>query len=195
MTDQPHPDKLHRGHDFGNLPVGFEIHPDLIQNCEEVIEYLDAKQLWRSSVQIIDSLSVVDDKRTSATAFVNMFDFRNPECIYRMNKSVWENINDYASHWQVSFSDIEPFSVQRYEIGQQYGFHSDDGPQHHRVISGLVYLNTVDEGGETYFPEFDLKIKPQQGTLVVFPSNFIYRHAALPPISGEKYAAAYWANG
>ena len=194
MTDQPHPDKLHRGHDFGNLPVGFEIYPNVIQDCEEIIDYLNVKQLWQSSVQVIDSFSFVDEQRTSTTAYIDMFDFRNPECIYRMNKSVWEHMDDYAIAWRTSFSEIETVSVQRYNIGQQYGIHADDGPDIPRVISGLVYLNTVDEGGETYFPEFDLKIKPQMGTLVVFPSNFIYRHAALPPVSGEKYAAAFWAR-
>jgi predicted 2-oxoglutarate/Fe(II)-dependent dioxygenase YbiX len=44
-------------------------------------------------------------------------------------------------------------------------------------LSALVYINDNFDGGEIEFPSYNLKIKPQAGDLIIFPSNF--RHAVL----------------
>jgi len=49
---------------------------------------------------------------------------------------------------------------------------------HH--ISSLIYLNNNYSGGELYFPEHDLLIKPEPGMLVSFPGHFWNRHGILP---------------
>jgi hypothetical protein len=49
---------------------------------------------------------------------------------------------------------------------------------HH--ISNLLYLNDNYSGGEIYFPEHDLLIKPEPGMLVSFPGHFWNRHGILP---------------
>jgi hypothetical protein len=61
-----------------------------------------------------------------------------------------------------------------------------------RVLSGVIYLNTVENGGETSFPYQDKKIKPVQGSIAIFPSNFAFPHEALNPIGKPKYIAATW---
>jgi predicted 2-oxoglutarate/Fe(II)-dependent dioxygenase YbiX len=52
----------------------------------------------------------------------------------------------------------------------------------------VLYVNDNYEGGEIYFPRFDLEVKPEAGDLVIFPSTYIYEHASKPIISGTKYA-------
>jgi len=47
-------------------------------------------------------------------------------------------------------------------------------------ISNLIYLNNNYEGGELYFLEHNLKIKPEPGMLVSFPGNFWNRHGIFP---------------
>lgn len=61
-----------------------------------------------------------------------------------------------------------------------------------RVLSGVIYLNTLEEGGETSFPYQDKKIKPVQGSIAIFPSNFAFPHEALNPIKKPKYIIATW---
>jgi hypothetical protein len=62
----------------------------------------------------------------------------------------------------------------------------------YRVLSGVIYLNTVEKGGETHFPYQDRLIEPVQGSISVFPSNYAFPHASLPPASGPKYVCATW---
>jgi len=86
----------------------------------------------------------------------------------------------------------EGYSVLRYKGGQEYTAHYDGPTGIGRAISALVYLNDDYEGGELEFTNFNIKIKPEPGMLILFPSNYAYTHIAHPVISGTKYAIVTW---
>ena len=86
----------------------------------------------------------------------------------------------------------EPYGLLRYRGGEEYKAHYDSTTSMGRIISVIVYLNDDYEGGELEFPNFGIKIKPQAGMMVVFPSNFAYAHIAHPVTSGTKYALVTW---
>ncbi|MEZ5564953.1 MAG: 2OG-Fe(II) oxygenase [Gammaproteobacteria bacterium] len=56
-----------------------------------------------------------------------------------------------------------------------------------RYLVFLWYLNDVDEGGETEFPQLGLKVRARTGRLLMFPPYWMYQHAGLAPRSSEKY--------
>ena len=56
-----------------------------------------------------------------------------------------------------------------------------------RFLVLFVYLNDVEEGGETEFPELDLTVTPKCGTMLLFPSTWTYLHRGNTPISNDKY--------
>jgi len=87
---------------------------------------------------------------------------------------------------------FEGYSLLRYRGGQEYKAHYDGTSSIARIISALVYLNDDYEGGELEFPNFGIKIKPEPGMLILFPSNFAYSHIAHPVLSGTKYALVTW---
>lgn len=181
---------------MGSAPLAITLHRNAVQHCDEILQWLEQQQEWdRSTIFGANRETLVDEHRTSSTASFPLLSFLNPWHVHEMNAVVWRALDAYARQWNFSFVDVESVSVQRYEPGQKYGVHMDAGPGVPRVCSALVYLNTVEAGGETYFPHFDYKVTPEQGTLVIFPANYVYAHAALPPESGMKYAAAYWARG
>ena len=68
------------------------------------------------------------------------------------------------------------------------------GPNVTRVFGVILYLNTVDEGGETDFLDYNLKVKPEAGKLVIFPCNYLYRHQGNIPISEDKYIVTAFIN-
>ena len=55
-----------------------------------------------------------------------------------------------------------------------------------RVLAFVVYINTVHEGGETYFRYQDISVKPIEGHVVVFPTNWTHPHQAMVPRSNDK---------
>jgi len=56
----------------------------------------------------------------------------------------------------------------------------------------MVYLNDVEEGGETEFLYQHKRLKPEQGTLVIWPASFTHTHRGNPPLSNDKYIVTGW---
>ena len=61
-----------------------------------------------------------------------------------------------------------------------------------RMLVGTLYLNDVEEGGETEFLYQNIKIKPEQGKLVIFPAYFTHTHRGNKPVSNKKYIISSW---
>ena len=61
-----------------------------------------------------------------------------------------------------------------------------------RAFVFSIYLNDVEEGGETEFLHFSKRIKPKKGRIVIWPAAFPYLHRGNPPLSGEKYILTSW---
>ena len=56
-----------------------------------------------------------------------------------------------------------------------------------------LYLNTIEEGGETEFLYINKRIKAEQGRLIIFPAAFTHTHRGNPPIGQDKYIISTWA--
>jgi hypothetical protein len=55
-----------------------------------------------------------------------------------------------------------------------------------RVMAIVAYVNTVEEGGETYFRYQNVSVKPVKGSVCIFPTNWQYPHQAQVPLSSDK---------
>ncbi len=86
----------------------------------------------------------------------------------------------------------EPYNMLKYSFGQEYKAHYDGNTSTGRSLSAIVYLNNDYEGGEVEFTNYGVKIKPEPGMLLLFPSNYAYTHIAHPVTSGTKYAIVTW---
>ena len=95
---------------------------------------------------------------------------------------------------------LAPINAQQYLQGKgNYGYwHSEIYPQLgkndalHRVLLLLIYLDDVEEGGETEFYYQKKSIKPKAGTMVVAPCGFTHTHRGNVPISDNKYVLTSW---
>lgn len=92
--------------------------------------------------------------------------------------------------WSPKYS-FEQFRIKHYlnDGNDQFDTHIDASTYEtsKRFFAFFWYLNDVEEGGETEFTNFTLKIKPKKGTLFMFPPLWMYPHKGNPPISNDKY--------
>ncbi len=79
----------------------------------------------------------------------------------------------------------EGYHVWHIEHGQGY----DNEP---RAFVFSIYLNDVEEGGETEFLHFSKRVQPKKGRIVIWPAAFPYLHRGNPPLSGKKYILTSW---
>lgn len=63
-----------------------------------------------------------------------------------------------------------------------------------RFAVWMLYLNTVETGGKTEFKYQDLAVKPEAGTMVIWPATYTHVHRANPDLVGKKYIATGWFN-
>lgn len=114
----------------------------------------------------------------------------------KINKLVQKNILDFVNRTGIKVKEQEPWEIIRYSESQKLIWHSDNGESHPCQISFVVYLNDDYEGGEVEFKEFlpGRKIKPDAGSLLVFPSSVEYVHKVNPVKSGVKYALISFAK-
>jgi prolyl 4-hydroxylase len=85
---------------------------------------------------------------------------------------------------------LSDLMIKRYRPGadERFQLHFDAANQlSNRYLVLLWYLNDVVEGGETIFPQLDLRIEARAGRLLVFPPYWMYQHEGLRPKSGDKY--------
>ncbi|WP_226585200.1 2OG-Fe(II) oxygenase [Halobacillus litoralis] len=157
--------------------------------CKELIR-LSKDRMNRSK---IGSKHEVSDIRTSSSTFLPEDDITT-----RVERRIAQVMNVPVEHG-------EGLHILNYKPGQEYKAHYDyfrskvKAANNPRISTLVLYLNDVEEGGETYFPHMNLSICPHQGMAVYF--EYFYSdpvvnertlHGGSPVISGEKWAATMW---
>ena len=92
------------------------------------------------------------------------------------------------------FKDIG-YNIQRTNPGQFYHWHIDGGSHDFadRQLVAVWYLNDVEgPGGETEFLYQQLKVRPRQGNMILFPPFWTHEHRGVTLEKGVKYIATTW---
>jgi predicted 2-oxoglutarate/Fe(II)-dependent dioxygenase YbiX len=100
-----------------------------------------------------------------------------------ISSTVNKQLKKYPFQMEFVVYDMKPTE----SMGVHYDF-SYTTPPH---ISVVVYLSSEFEGGEIYFPDQDLAIKPSKGALLFYDSNI--RHEVKEIRSGNRSATGvFW---
>jgi len=82
------------------------------------------------------------------------------------------------------------YKIQHYKQNEgHFKWHFDAaGPgTWHRQMAMIIYLNSVQDGGETCFHRQSLRVKPIAGDALFFPTFWTHAHCGEIPRSGDKY--------
>lgn len=74
----------------------------------------------------------------------------------------------------------------------QWHIEQGNGPCANRSLAWMIYLNDIDNGGETEFLYQQMRVKPKAGTLLIWPAGVTHPHRGNPPYSGDKYILTGW---
>jgi len=91
---------------------------------------------------------------------------------------------------------IPTFQIQKYNKGDGHfnGWHYENASLRSslRTFVFIIYLNEVNEGGETEILFSNQKIKPKVGTVLIHPAFYPFVHRGNMPISNDKYILTGW---
>ena len=85
---------------------------------------------------------------------------------------------------------FEEYRLKKYSrVVDEFKDHVDvqDHSSARRFLVIFLYLNDGFEGGTTSFPKLDIDIEPKCGRLLIFPPNWMFRHAGRPVLDDSKY--------
>ena len=159
------------------------------EECDEMIR-LSKHRMDRSK---IGASGAVHDLRTSSGTFLEEGE---TEAIARIERRVSYVMGIPAEH-------AEGLQVLHYRVGQEYKAHFDfftsAATSNPRISTLVMYLNDVEQGGETVFPKLNLSVCPHKGMAVYFEYfydddnvNALTLHGGAPIVRGEKWAATQW---
>jgi Rps23 Pro-64 3,4-dihydroxylase Tpa1-like proline 4-hydroxylase len=93
-------------------------------------------------------------------------------------------------------SKINQIDLLKYSPGGKYEVHTDHFTTTNRALSIIINLNNEYEGGDLIFTdqkEKEIKrLKLGKGSIVFFPSNFMYPHSIQPITKGTRYSIVSW---
>ena len=91
---------------------------------------------------------------------------------------------------------INQIDLLKYDVGGKYNVHTDHYTNSPRHLSIIMNLNNDYEGGDLIFAdqkEKEIKrLKLGKGSIVFFPSNFMYPHGIQPITKGTRYSIVAW---
>jgi len=166
--------------------------------CEE-LSLITQSRMEPSSIATTNLDDLTNGFRTSKTCNLGALD---NDFVKTINSRICSMIG-------INDSYSEGIQGQYYEVGQEFRAHNDffwdelytlyAKTQGQRTYTFMIYLNDVEEGGETEFPLLNIKIKPQLGRAVIWnnlltngKSNSNTLHQAHPIIKGTKCIITKW---
>ena len=110
-------------------------------------------------------------------------------------------LDNYADEHMIGGSFMfERFRIKKYLNDGKHFFkqHTDISSikNCNRILAVIIYLNDVKQGGETVISLSDKKvgIRPNIGSVLMFPANFCFPHEGRSPISNNKYILVTFIN-
>lgn len=179
----------------------------VIKNYQEIIDAIeslsnDAVSDWRpwnghgSSTRYGDIKDVRKDKiveinsdkdRAKAAFAINCLTNKMSECAIEYADIF--NIDRDALYYAVSLltDPRTTMGINKYDEGAFMGSHVDfNEDNYYLAYTIVVYLNDDYEGGELYFNDLDIIIKPEAGSIIMYPSSAPYSHQSLKVLKGRK---------
>jgi hypothetical protein len=174
---------------------GIFVYDDVIDNSQELIDFaLSDPEKWRDSRVGSHVPEGEVNKEIRNTRILDVAaTYANDIKWFEVSQIVWSYANRYGMEHDAAFSNMEYLQLLHYSTEKGfYKPHADSGPGMQRIFSAVLYLNDVEDGGETYFNSFDVSVSPKAGRLTIFPANFMYKHEARTPKSNDKFALVTW---
>ena len=132
---------------------------------------------------------------------IQLQDFEGMACIPLFFKGLQACYDDYTNNFSSlkNLRDIYTYEMKMQETKPGGGYHvwhfeQGDTFASKRVLVYMLYLNNLDsEGGETEFLHQQLRIKPEENMMLLWPASFTHVHRGnLVMGNKSKYVITGW---
>ena len=176
------------------------------KDCDDIIEFFEDNSFYHEKGGVIHQeeqtpSAVVEGMKKSTDLVLQSVEL-NKEFWMPFSLAMKETHGQYLNRYPFlrgcrQWNIAHTFRIQRYLPNEGFfALHAEhtgafDGVVERRLAAWMVYLNDVDEGGETEFLYQQIKVIPKRGRVVIWPGTFTHLHRGNPPFT-TKYIATGW---
>jgi hypothetical protein len=165
--------------------------------CDQLIAEFAASDEWKPALvgdrviaPGIRNVDVIELSQRSVLA-------RNPAVRSRLEQALFAAALKAVRRYESLFPSCrivegQPFELLRYQTGGYYRRHTDSFRRVPRSLSCSFALNDDFSGGAWAFFGGDYQLQPPKGSIILFPSNFMFPHEILEVTGGTRYAVVTW---
>jgi len=173
------------------------------QECQKAINLYEQENKFNNTVNRIGSETSSITAKQDQQYFANS---GNIEIWWETLKPLILNFDQAFKHYIKNTGADRCFGVEEFKYTSlkiqktlptegYHIWHVEHGGEYENATRAFVfsiYLNDVEEGGETEFLHFSKRVQPKKGRIVIWPASFPYLHRGNSPLSGEKYILTSW---
>lgn len=103
------------------------------------------------------------------------FSFSVSENFLLLAKKIFDCASDYATKNLTAIDGFDSCIIRKYAPTPGFlELESSDFDNVSRKLTAVLFLDTINEGGQLTFKNFDVSVVPQHGSIVIFPASFAY---------------------
>jgi hypothetical protein len=160
--------------------------------CQSLMAICDDER----SVKVVNNRSNPSNTYLKGTSFtdIKLTLSKAPNLQKFIHQNICSAVKEYCELQQIPLLGTKydnPELMKFVEGKDKFGTHFDgNGTDCSRTLALIWYLNDVHEGGELHLPSQQqyLVIKPEQGKLVIVPTDWTHYHYVTTPVSNDRYS-------
>ena len=160
--------------------------------CQSIIDFIEKNNRWDYAGhefwdnRVLNLQSIKNQNNDISVLLLNVLD--------KIKQSI---VNAYNVDKEI-YPDI--LQVVKWPVGMEQPVHADccyesghEHPTPWRIFGAVLYLNDDFEGGETYYPEHDIKISPETGKLALHWADLNHSHGVTKVKGNTRYTViSFW---
>ena len=167
--------------------------------CDEIVNFFEANPADQGAGAIGGGVDESQKKTTDIPIKPKQLEQEKYKIFNTYIKNIVNCFNDYKEQWPflntIKGMEIGTFNLQKYSPGGHFSaVHTerDNSANMHRVLAFMTYLNDVEDGGETSFHYYDIKVQPKKGKTIIWPAEWTHAHSGGLVKKGSKYIVTGW---
>lgn len=165
--------------------------------CERIIKEYSNPAEWRDT--LIGTKTV--DKRVrncrEIPLSIDEVIQKNIDIRKQLDNEIFQSVSKSISLYVEKYPKLvlqqdSGYQFLKYEKGEFYVQHTDSYINEPRHVSCSFQLNDDYLGGEFAFFNREIMIRSKRGSVIMFPSNFMFPHEVMPVTEGTRYSIVTW---
>jgi predicted 2-oxoglutarate/Fe(II)-dependent dioxygenase YbiX len=158
------------------------------EHLVKIIDYCHSVNNWESKSQLgTDSLHTWEKLSSGSNV------------VFEILQEYVNNVQREVEYRFGRFLESTKPGIRKWNPGEYQDVHADGEtaagwPGYNYIVDygSILYLNDDYEGGELFFPKYNIHLKPKPGTLVFFPSTNMYAHGVTEVTDGIRFTSPHF---